>query len=110
MSSPSNLYTSKVLALRKSFIDEIESTFTAGPTIEFNTPFTVYIEEDNSYDESINKVPYIVKTYDGLYLSGTTFYGDEFDDLSVADLPDILEVAYILDKITLGHYKVLSNG
>ena len=105
-----NLYTSKVLALKKEFIDKIESTFEKNVVIEFNTPFTVYIEEDNSYDESINKVPYIVKTYDGLYLSGTTFYGDEFDDLSVADLDDIIEVAYILDKITLGHYKVLSNG
>lgn len=104
------LYTSQVLALRKEFIDKIESTFQKNVVIEFNTPFTVYIEEDNSYDESINKVPYIVKTYDGLYLSGTTFFGDEFDDLSVADLADIIEVAHILDKITLGHYKVLSNG
>jgi hypothetical protein len=104
------LYTSQVLALRKEFIDKIESTFEKNVVIEFNTPFTVYIEEDNSYDESINKVPYIVKTYDGLYLSGTTFFGDEFDDLSVADLADIIEVAHILDKITLGHYKVLSNG
>lgn len=103
-------YTSQVLALRKEFIDKIESTFQKNVVIEFNTPFTVYIEEDNSYDESINKVPYIVKTYDGLYLSGTTFFGDEFDDLSVADLADIIEVAHILDKITLGHYKVLSNG
>jgi UDP-N-acetyl-D-mannosaminuronic acid transferase (WecB/TagA/CpsF family) len=103
------LYTSQVLALRKEFIDKIESTFEKNMVIEFNTPFTVYIEEDNSYDESINKVPYIVKTYDGLYLSGTTFFGDEFDDLSVADLADIIEVAHILDKITLGHYKVLSN-
>lgn len=104
------LYTLQVLALRKEFIDKIESTFEKNTVIEFNTPFTVYIEEDNSYDESINKVPYIVKTYDGLYLSGTTFFGDEFDDLSVADLADIIEVAHILDKITLGHYKVLSNG
>jgi UDP-N-acetyl-D-mannosaminuronic acid transferase (WecB/TagA/CpsF family) len=104
------LYTSQVLALRKEFIDKIESTFEKNVVIEFNTPFTVYIEEDNSYDESINKVPYIVKTYDGLYLSGTTFFGDEFDDLSVADLADIIEVAHILDKITLGHYKILSNG
>ena len=104
------IYTSQVLALRKEFIDKIESTFQKNVVIEFNTPFTVYIEEDNSYDESINKVPYIVKTYDGLYLSGTTFFGDEFDDLSVADLADIIEVAHILDKITLGHYKVLSNG
>jgi hypothetical protein len=104
------LYTSQVLALRKEFIDKIECTFEKNVVIEFNTPFTVYIEEDNSYDESINKVPYIVKTYDGLYLSGTTFFGDEFDDLSVADLADIIEVAHILDKITLGHYKILSNG
>jgi hypothetical protein len=104
------LYTSQVLALRKEFIDKIESTFEKNVVIEFNTPFTVYIEEDNSYDESINKVPYIVKTYDGLYLSGVTFFGDEFDDLSVADLADIIEVAHILDKITLGHYKILSNG
>jgi hypothetical protein len=110
MSSPSNLYTSQVLALKKSFVDKIESTFAGGAVIEFNTPFTVYIEEDNSYDESISRVPYVVNTYDGLYLSGTTFYGDSFDDLSVADLTDIVEVAYILDKITLGHYKVLSNG
>jgi len=105
-----NLYTSQVLALKKELIEKIESTFEKNVAIEFNTPFSVYILEDNSYDESINRVPYIVQGYDGLYLSGTTFYGDQFDDLSVADLEDIMEVAFILDKITLGHYKVLSNG
>ena len=42
-------------------------------------------------------------------MAGTTFYGDEFDDLSIYELEDITEVAHILDEIQLGNFKILQN-
>lgn len=101
----------EVKNLRIKFCNEIENLFKLGETIEFNNPFTVYIQEENTYDASYVKVPYIVKTMsDGQYFKGTTPYGDEFDDLSTYDLEDIVEVAYILDTIGDKEYKVLESN
>jgi hypothetical protein len=100
----------EVKNLRIKFCNEIENLFKLGETIEFNNPFTVYIQEENTYDASYVKVPYLVKTMtDGQYLTGVTHYGDEFDDLSTYDLEDIVEVAYILDTIGDKQYKILEN-
>jgi hypothetical protein len=100
----------EVKNLRIKFCNEIENLFQHGETIEFNTPFTVYVQEENVYDASYVKVPYIVKTMiDGQYLTGTTHYGDEFDDLSTYDLDDIVEVAYILDTIGDKQYKIIQD-
>jgi hypothetical protein len=96
--------------LKNKFCTQIEDTFRNGGIIEFNNPFMVYITEDNSYDESQVKVPYLVKTLiNGKYLIGTTPYGDEFDDLSIYSLEDIVEVAYILDTIGDNSYKVIES-
>ena len=96
--------------LKNKFCTQIEDTFRNGGIIEFNNPFMVYITEDNSYDESQVKVPYLVKTLiNGKYLTGTTPYGDEFDDLSIYSLEDIVEVAYILDTIGDNSYKVIES-
>ena len=100
----------EVKNLKTKFCNEIENLFKLGETIEFNNPFTVYIQEENTYDASYVKVPYLVRTMtDGQYLTGRTMYGDEFDDLSIYDLEDIVEVAYILDTIGDKEYKVLDN-
>ena len=106
-------YNSKeeVKNLRIKFCNDIENLFQLNETIEFTTPFTVYVSEENEYDDSYIRVPYIVKTMtDGQYLKGTTPYGDEFDDLSTYDLEDIVEVAYILDTIGDKQYKILEDG
>jgi hypothetical protein len=106
-------YNSKeeVKNLRIKFCNDIENLFQLNETIEFTTPFTVYVTEENEYDASLIKVPYIVKTMtDGQYLKGTTPYGDEFDDLSTYDLEDIVEVAYILDTVGDKQYKILQDG
>jgi hypothetical protein len=100
----------EVKNLKTKFCNEIENLFKLGETIEFNNPFTVYVQEENTYDASYVKVPYIVKTMsDGQYLTGTTHYGDEFDDLSTYDLDDIVEVAYVLDTIGDKQYKLLQD-
>ena len=111
------IYKSKeeVNNLRIKFCNEIENTFHRGGVIEFNDSFMIYVTEDNKYDYSMVKVPYTVKgLIDGKYLSGLTMYGDEFDDLSIYDIEDIVEVAYILDIIGDKQYKILedeqSNG
>ena len=97
--------------LKNKFCTEIEDMFRSGGVIQFDYPFKIYITEDNSYDESKVKVPYIVKTMiDGKFLTGTTPYGDEFDDISTYNLEDIVEVAYILDTIGDKAYKVLETG
>ena len=97
--------------LKTKFCNEIENVFKLGETIEFNNPFNVYVTEENTYDGSMVKVPYLVKTMvNGQYLTGVTPYGDEFDDLSTYDLEDIVEVAYILDTIGDKQYKVLEEN
>ena len=101
----------EVKNLKTKFCNEIENLFKLGETIEFNTPFTVYIQEENRYDALYVRVPYIVKTMtDGQYLTGETPYGDEFDDISTYDLEEIVDVAYILDTIGDKQYKILENG
>jgi len=98
----------EVKNLKTKFCNEIENLFKLGETIEFNNPFTVYIQEENTYDASYVKVPYLVKTMtDGQYLTGNNTNGDEFDDLSTYDLEDIVEVAYILDTIGDKQYKII---
>jgi hypothetical protein len=100
----------EVKNLRIKFCNEIENLFKNSETIEFNDPFYVYITEDNEYDATMTKVPYLVKTMsDGQYLTGTTPYGDEFDDLTTYDLEDIVEVAYILDTVGDKSYKILES-
>ena len=101
----------EVKNLMNKFCTEIEDNFRMGGVIEFNTPFTIYATEINTYDESVVKVPYLVrKLIDGKYLEGRTHYGDEFDDFSIYDLEDIVEVAYILDTIGDKAYEVLETG
>jgi hypothetical protein len=101
----------EVKNLRIKFCNEIENLFLVDQTIEFTNPFTVYVTEENEFDASMVKVPYIVKTMtSGQYFTGTTPYGDEFDDLSTYDLEDIVEVAYILDTIGDKQYKLLQDG
>jgi hypothetical protein len=96
--------------LRIKFCNEIENLFQHGETIEFTNPFTVYVQEENTYDSTYVKVPYIVKTMtDGKYLEGVTFYGDEFYNLSTYALEDIVEVAYILDTIGDKQYKIIQD-
>ena len=97
--------------LKNKFCTEIEDNFRMGGVIEFNYPFTIYVTEDNTYDDSQVKVPYLCRTLiNGKYLTGRTTYGDEFDDISIYDLESIDEVAYILDTIGDKAYKVLETG
>ena len=101
----------EVKNLMNKFCTEIEDQFRNGGVIEFNYPFTIYVTEDNTYDDSQVKVPYLCRTLiNGKYLTGRTTYGDEFDDISIYDLESIDEVAYILDTIGDKSYKVLEMG
>ena len=100
----------EVRSLQVRYCNTVESLFQEGTIVEFKTPFTVYLSVTNTYDDSLVKDSYIVKELrDGKYLAGTTFYGDEFDDLSTYDLEDIVEVAYILDTIGDKQYKILQD-
>jgi len=101
----------EVKSLRIKLCNDIENELLNVPTFKFNQPFTIYVTEDNTYDDSVVKVPYIVyRLVDGKFLEGTTHYGDEFDDVSIYDLEDIVEVAYILDTIGDKQFKELTNG
>jgi len=105
-------YNSKeeVKNLRIKLCNNIEDELLNVGSIEFNQPFTIYITEDNTYDDSVVKVPCLVrKLIDGKYLEGRTHYGDEFDDFSIYDLEDIVEVAYILDTIGDKQFKILED-
>jgi hypothetical protein len=100
----------EVRALQVKFCNTVESLFQEGSIVEFKTQFVVYLSITNSYDDSLVKDSYIVKElHDGKYLTGTTFYGDEFDDLSIYEVEDITEVAHILDEIQLGNFKIIQN-
>ena len=100
----------EVRSLQVRYCNTVESLFQEDSIIEFKTPFTVYLSVTNTYDDSLVKDCYIVKElHDGKYLSGTSFHGDEFDDLSIYELEDITEVAHILDEIQLGNFKILQN-
>lgn len=101
----------EVRNFKTKLCNEIKNQFLHGETIEFNSPFIVYIMEENTYDGSYFKAPYLIKTMtDGQYLTGINPYDEEFDDLSTYDLEDILEVAYILDTVGDKQYKVLENA
>jgi len=105
-------YNSKeeVKNLRIKLCNNIEDELLNVGTIEFNQPFTIYVTENNTYDDSVVKVPYLVRELiDGQYLKGRTHYGDEFDDFSIYDLEDIVEVAYILDTIGDKQFKLLQD-
>ena len=98
----------EVKNLMTKFCNEIENKFLNEEIVEFHNPFTVYITEDNTFDDSQVKVPYIIKRMvSGKYLIGNTFYGESFDDLSTYDLEDIVEVAYILDTVDDKSYNIL---
>jgi hypothetical protein len=100
----------EVRALQVKYCNTVESLFQEDSIIQFKTPFTVYLSVTNTYDDSLVKDRYIVKElHDGKYLAGTTFYGDEFDDLSIYEVEDITEVAHILDEIQIGNFKILQN-
>ncbi len=100
----------EVRALQVRYCNTVESLFQEGSIIQFKTPFTVYLSVTNTYDDSLVKDRYIVKElHDGKYLAGTSFYGDEFDDLSIYEVEDITEVAHILDEIQIGNFKILQN-
>lgn len=100
----------EVRALQVKYCNTVESLFREDSIIQFKTPFTVYLSVTNTYDDSLVKDCYIVKElHDGKYLSGTSFHGDEFDDLSIYELEDITEVAHILDEIQIGNFKILQN-
>lgn len=101
----------EVRSFKTKLCNEIQNQFLHGETIEFNSPFIVYIMEENTYDGSYFKAPYLIKTMsDGQYLTGTNYNDEEFDDLSTYDLEDLLEVAYILDTIGDKQYKILEDG
>jgi hypothetical protein len=100
----------EVRSLQVRYCNTVESLFKEDSIIEFKTPFTVYLSVTNTYDDSLVKDCYIVKElHDGKYLAGTSFHGDEFDDLSIYEVEDITEVAHILDEIQIGNFKILQN-
>lgn len=110
-------YVNKVAELQISLAKKIKDAFlnvSQPPTeadkemvIEFNEPFVIYQAEYMGDDEYHIKVPYICNTLrGGEYLSGEVG-GNAFDELSIKDVENTLEVAYILDIISEGKYKII---
>ena len=96
--------------LKIKFCNEIENLFQNDETIEFNNPFAVYLTEENTYDNSVVKAPFIVKRMTGgKFLEGNTSSGEYLDEFSTYDLEDIVEVAYILDTVGDKQYKILED-
>ena len=100
-----------VMDLKTQLCNRIENSFMLGGTIEFNQEFGIYLMENNSYDESVVKSLNVVKgLIDGKYLTGKSQFGDEFDDVSIYELDDIVEVAHILDQIESKYFKIVENA
>ena len=82
--------------------------------IEFNEPFECWQVEESTYDNFPVQVMYIIKglrVINGqVMLTGETPYFESFDDLELESIWDLYELAFILDVLTEGHYKILSNG
>jgi len=105
-------FKKQVRDLQVGFCNQIENTFLNNEVIEFNSYFTIYLSTTNTYDDSLVKDCLIVKTLtEGKYLSGEDpVNGTDFEEVSIYDLEDIIEVAHILDEVTAGRYKVLTFG
>ena len=82
--------------------------------VEFNNEFTIWqLETDTLIDEPIQVMCRIkgLTTINGqCYLTGIDGTMEEFDDLELESIWDLYELAYILDALTAGHYKILTNG
>jgi hypothetical protein len=112
-------YVNKVAELHVSLSKKVKDAFlnVSFPPIEtdkevlveFNEPFVIYqsVWEGDSEVGHI-KVPYVCKTLrGGEYLEGDDAYGEAFEAIPLIDVEDIMSVAYILDIVTEGKYKVI---
>lgn len=104
-------YKQQVQDLKLEFCKLIENSFLCGGTIEFTQQIGIYVRENNSYDETLIKSLYVVKgLIDGKYLTGITQFGDEFDDVSIYEIDDIIEVAHILDELSKKKFKIIEDA
>ena len=110
------IYKGQVNQLRQSLINQIKLMFINPEredfTIEFIDEFVIWQQEfDTHLIEEPIQVLYRIKglrTESGqCYLYGLDGSLEEFDDLELESIWDLYELAYVLDALTAGHYKVL---
>lgn len=112
------IYKGQVNQLRQGLINQIKTTFInpegEDVDIEFHHQFLIWMMEENTFTEDSMKVLYTVsglKFIDGqCYLTGTTADFEDFDDLEIESIYDLYDLAHILDSLTQGQYKILTNG
>lgn len=95
--------------LRTRIEKNILSTFIDSEvaTIEFNHKFVVWQETEDQEGLGI-KIPVVIESMD----ADGTLYG-RYNDGDCAELPlkyldDIVELAYIIDQLTEGRYKIIA--
>ncbi len=112
------IYKAQVNQVRQGLINQIKLTFLStdgGDTdIEFQHHFFIWQQETILFTDDIMKVMY---TITGLrisngqcFLTGSDYNYKDFDDLELEQVWDLYELAHILDALTAGQYKILSNG
>lgn len=112
------IYTAQVKQFREGLINQIKTTFVNpegdGIDIEFNHEFLIWRnEEDMLCDDTIQVLYHIngLRMEDGrCYLTGTTANFDDFDDLELGSIYNLYDIAYILDSITEGQYKIINDA
>ena len=112
------IYKGQVNQLRLQFINQIKLTFINAEgedtDIEFTHLFHIWQPETNTYCDEPVQVLYIIKGLKFVsgqcYLTGESADFAEFDDLELEEVWDLYELAHILDALTAGQYKILTNG
>lgn len=109
----------RVLQLKNNLCTEIEKEFKfIGGKLEFKRPFSIYVSEGNSFDDSYMKSKYLVigmidgkslicSTDDSISLFKTEKH--LLEELRVRDLEDIVEVAHVLDELQSNNVKLVEN-
>jgi len=112
------IYKGQVNQLRKGLINQIKLTFITPDVedteIEFTEGFQIWLEAKLLFSTEYHKVLCTVtglKIINGeCFITGLDYNQDELKDLELEEIWDLYELAHILDALTAGHYKILTNG
>lgn len=111
-------YKGQVNQLRSQLINQIKLTF-INPDgedcdIEFTEHFQIWQTANVLFTDDIMKVLNVVSgmkiSSGNCILTGTDYNNHPFDDMELEEVWDLYELAHILDALTAGQYKILSNG
>lgn len=101
--------TEHIKYMKDTMVKQITSVLLGAEDIEFNNPFIVFIPESTPHTLDTIMVEFIVK---GITNNGQTLIGEVMEseyELNIDQVEWIEELAYILDEISLGHYKLICN-